>query len=94
MSRPRLVTDADAETMQIPAGFEEAYEVAVEYTDRLLATRSALMEGFRQTTCALRVALHYTEVDYDDEGAEELVGCRIAEQQARALLAELHGEKP
>ena len=80
VSHRRLVTDADAETMQIPAGFEEAYEVAVEYTDRLLATRAALM-GALETVLGLG----------DYATAEYAAGIR---ESARALLAELHGEKP
>ena len=80
MSRPRLVTDADAELMA------QATESCVDWTQRLLATRAACVETLG------RIEEMVGEGFADVVVANTMLG-RI-KREARALLAELHEEKP
>ena len=83
MTEHRLVTDAEAEEMQgwiEPGEFRAAGVLHVKEVKRLLATRAALM-GALETVLGLG----------DYATAEYAAGIR---ESARALLAELHGEKP
>ena len=51
-----------------------------------LARLRRIEEAAKDAAKALRVALHYTEAEYDTEGSEELIGCRIAERNLRDAL--------